>query len=248
MDVRCEKCNTEYDFDDARITEAGVTVKCTQCGFVFKVKKRASLRPTDELPPELSNVDKTREWKIRQSTGNIYTCRELTTLQKWIVERKVSREDEISLTGETWKRLGNIPELAGFFIVVEQAAKAAVYEQQIQAGAYVPSSPSLPAAPPAAPPTLPLSRPAQAEPKVADSQAAWNGLEEPSSPGRNTFVPPEEEAPDEDDLAAPRPRGAPPRTRHRRRVVGRGGAGLRGLRRLLPPRDLAGGREAPPSP
>src|SRR5689334_20425700 len=25
MDVRCERCKTEYEFDDARITEAGVT-------------------------------------------------------------------------------------------------------------------------------------------------------------------------------------------------------------------------------
>ena len=32
MDVRCERCKTDYEFDDARITEAGVTVKCTTCG------------------------------------------------------------------------------------------------------------------------------------------------------------------------------------------------------------------------
>jgi hypothetical protein len=50
--------------------------------------------------------------------------KELTTLQKWIVERKVGRNDEISLTGETWKRLGDIPELATFFEIVEQAKRA----------------------------------------------------------------------------------------------------------------------------
>ncbi|HVE87328.1 MAG TPA: tetratricopeptide repeat protein, partial [Myxococcales bacterium] len=36
----------------------------------------------------------------------------------------VSREDEISLTGESWKRLGNIAELASFFQVVDEAQKA----------------------------------------------------------------------------------------------------------------------------
>ena len=41
MDVRCERCKTEYEFDDARITEAGVTVRCTTCQHVFMVKKKA---------------------------------------------------------------------------------------------------------------------------------------------------------------------------------------------------------------
>src|SRR2546423_1081542 len=66
-----------------------------------------------------------REWKVRQANGNVFTFKELTTLQKWIVERKVSRDDEISLTGESWKRLGNIAELASFFQVVDEAQKGA---------------------------------------------------------------------------------------------------------------------------
>ena len=69
-----------------------------------------------------------REWKIRQPNGNAYVCKELTTLQKWIIEGKVGRDDEISLSGETWKRLGNIPELASFFQVVEDAAKARAFD------------------------------------------------------------------------------------------------------------------------
>src|SRR5438045_4097471 len=40
MDVRCEKCMTVYEFDDAKVGEQGVTVKCTQCGNLFKVKRR----------------------------------------------------------------------------------------------------------------------------------------------------------------------------------------------------------------
>ncbi|MGQ0503835.1 MAG: zinc-ribbon domain-containing protein [Myxococcaceae bacterium] len=132
MDVRCERCKTEYEFDDARITEAGVTVKCTTCAHVFKVKKKALVVTTPvkpgesefSTPPPAGEVVRPREWKVRQASGNIFTFKELTTLQKWIVERKVSREDEISLTGESWKRLGNIAELASFFQVVEEAARA----------------------------------------------------------------------------------------------------------------------------
>jgi predicted Zn finger-like uncharacterized protein len=146
MDVRCERCKTEYEFDDTRITEAGVTVKCTTCGHVFKVKKKAlvvtvPVNPEDAprmqvqeaasiaAPSPSGEKAPPREWKVRQSNGNVFTFKELTTLQKWIVERKVAREDEISLTGESWKRLGNIAELASFFQVVEEAQKS----QQLQA-------------------------------------------------------------------------------------------------------------------
>src|SRR4051812_33729560 len=169
MDVRCERCKTDYEFDDARITEAGVTVKCTTCGHVFKVKKKAlvvtvpvnpddgqvSISPASassmSAPPAGAGAflsgpgvpgaaPKDKEWKVRQSNGNVFTFKELTTLQKWIVERKVTREDEISLTGESWKRLGNIAELASFFQVVDEAQKGQQLQALQSAGAlgYVP--------------------------------------------------------------------------------------------------------------
>lgn len=136
MDVRCERCGTEYEFDDDRITEGGVTVKCTTCGHVFTVRKAAAavtvpvapevdlaaaVQP-DPVPP---GGERPKEWKVRQPNGNVFTFQALTTLQKWIVERKVQRDDEISLTGESWKRLGNIGELAAFFQVVDEAQRAA---------------------------------------------------------------------------------------------------------------------------
>src|SRR5262245_47649213 len=136
MDVSCPRCKTEYEFDDARVPESGVTVKCTSCNHVFRVRKKAAAaapapapmpampmsRVGDETIPHKSS-QAPREWKVRQPSGNIFSFKELTTLQKWIVERKVSRDDEISLTGEAWKRLGNIAELASFFQIVDDAKK-----------------------------------------------------------------------------------------------------------------------------
>ncbi|MBL8920009.1 MAG: zinc-ribbon domain-containing protein [Myxococcaceae bacterium] len=134
MDVRCPRCQSEYELDEARVTDDGVTVKCSECQHVFRVKKKSLVMtlPVREdqaiasapLPPTAGH----REWRVRQPNGNTYLCRELTTLQKWIIEGKVTRDDEISLTGETWKRLGDIPELASFFQVVEDAAKGRAYE------------------------------------------------------------------------------------------------------------------------
>ena len=62
-------------------------------------------------------------WRVRQANGNLVTFRELTTLQRWIVERELSRDDEISLTGEKWKRLGDIGQLSSFFRVVDEAQR-----------------------------------------------------------------------------------------------------------------------------
>ncbi len=118
MDVACPKCKSEYEFDDARVPEGGVTVKCTSCAYVFRLKKEAPLEA--HLPP----ASPTREWKLRKPSGNIVKCRDLTMLQRLIIEGKVQREDEISLTGENWKSLGSIPELASFFQIVDEAAKA----------------------------------------------------------------------------------------------------------------------------
>jgi len=111
MDVRCDKCDSEYELDDTRVTTQGVNVKCTSCGHVFRVTKAAPTRGAI-----------TGDWMIRGAGGQVFKFKELTTLQRWIVERRVTRDDEISKTGETWKRLGDILELASFFQVAEQAA------------------------------------------------------------------------------------------------------------------------------
>ena len=135
MDVRCERCRAKYLVDDDRVPESGVAVTCAQCGHVFRLMKKAlavtvplrpeeaqDLRPITELAaPAGSRAAPAREWRLKQASGNVWAFRELTMLQKWIVERKVTRDDEISSNGEQWRRLADIPELSSFFAVVEEA-------------------------------------------------------------------------------------------------------------------------------
>ena len=111
MDVRCEKCGTEYELDEARLKPTGVTVKCTNCGHMFKIRRR----PTTNVstPPVAGTAE--RVWMIRLENGESKTCRELGTLQQWIVAGLVTRDSMISRSGKTWKKLGEIPELASFF-------------------------------------------------------------------------------------------------------------------------------------
>ena len=144
MDVRCEKCRTEYELDESKLKPGGVTVKCTNCGHMFKVRRRitaigpavsgpptlrggsmpASAPRSDERPPT-SAEEGELTWLIRQTDGEIMTCRELATLQKWIVAGRVDRECEISRTGKKWKRLGEIGELASFFEIADEARQVA---------------------------------------------------------------------------------------------------------------------------
>ncbi|MEJ7602267.1 MAG: zinc-ribbon domain-containing protein [Kofleriaceae bacterium] len=146
MDVRCEKCQTEYELDEARLKPGGVTVKCTNCGHMFKIRKRtvtstgaASVerpRTTGSHQTVRNRADSVlddsrgdfegpttvdRQWLIRLENGEQKSCRELATLQQWIVACVVSRESLISRTGKTWKRLGDIAELAQYFDIADEA-------------------------------------------------------------------------------------------------------------------------------
>ncbi len=118
MKVRCERCRTEHEFDDAKISDAVVTMRCAVCSHVFKVKHR-SITPVGVAAGHGAGG------RARQANGSQISFKELTTLQKWIVERKVVRTDEISLTGGSWKRLGDIAELASFFQAVAAADRGA---------------------------------------------------------------------------------------------------------------------------
>ena len=182
MDVRCEKCQTEYELDESRLKPGGVTVKCTNCGHMFKIRKRtptnvglpavqpesqagaglsshvgdgsspalardtsrddtrresAPQRSTpvtaqraeslaDALPGPVSDggsgpLATERQWLVRLANGEQKTCRELAMLQQWIVAGVATRESLISRSGKTWKRLGDITELAQYFVIADEA-------------------------------------------------------------------------------------------------------------------------------
>jgi predicted Zn finger-like uncharacterized protein len=154
MDVRCEKCRTEYELDESKLKPGGVTVKCTHCGHMFKVRRRiTAVGPAVIGPPTLrqggpppsaprapkgssdpppprpvpGSIDEEHErtWLIRLEDGEILTCRELATLQTWIVAGRVARACEISRTGKKWKPLGDIGELASFFEIADEARQIA---------------------------------------------------------------------------------------------------------------------------
>jgi predicted Zn finger-like uncharacterized protein len=139
MDVVCDRCNTEYEFDDALVSERGTTVKCTHCGHQFRI-----FRPK-------SDGTVARPWILKRSDGKTATFDSLAVLQRWIGEGKASRADLLSRDGVDWKPLGSIAELEGFFTQAEAKTRATASSKP---GATTPLLGTTPqaSAPPAAPP------------------------------------------------------------------------------------------------
>lgn len=138
MDVTCDRCSTAYEFDDALVSERGTTVKCTNCGHQFKVR-----RPQPVGSPE--------RWLVRTIDGRELEFRALRELQAAIGQTLITRDDVLSRGGSRPRRLGSIAELEPFFA---QAAGAVVHPTNLGLGPKPVPARARPQAPPP-----PVSRP-----------------------------------------------------------------------------------------
>jgi predicted Zn finger-like uncharacterized protein len=140
VDVTCERCGTEYEFDETLVSDRGTTVKCTHCGHLFKV-----FRPGGSLDGEDEAV-----WRIRKRDGTVETVATLRELQRRIVQGGLTPEDEISASGQPWKPLGAIAELETFFAAAE-GARVSSPPRIDTTGPFAMERPPEAAAPPARP-------------------------------------------------------------------------------------------------
>lgn len=102
MDVRCNRCGTEYEFDDALISERGTTVKCTNCGLQFKI-----------YPSHHSGGPE--RWVVRTTQGRELVFTSLRELQRGIADRKVGPADMLTRGQKPPRPLSSIAELEPFF-------------------------------------------------------------------------------------------------------------------------------------
>lgn len=122
MDVTCERCGTEYEFDETLVSDKGTTVKCTNCGHLFKVFRQGGAPAAGGEPRK---EDTGRIWQLRTQDGETQQFGSLKELQRLIVEGRVSEEDKLTRRGEGWKRLGDIAELQTFFAAARAARPGA---------------------------------------------------------------------------------------------------------------------------
>lgn len=106
MDVTCPRCQTDYEFDDALVSERGTTVKCTNCGHQFRVFRPRSSSPS-AASPEI--------WRIERREGEPLELRSLVELQRAIRAGRVGRADLLRRGDGPPRRVGDIPELEPFF-------------------------------------------------------------------------------------------------------------------------------------
>lgn len=104
MYVQCERCKTEYEFDDALVSERGTTVKCTSCGHQFKVRRPASGASGDH-----------DRWVVTSTAGKTLVFTSLKELQRAIVAKTVGKKDMLARGDTPPRPLGAIAELEPFF-------------------------------------------------------------------------------------------------------------------------------------
>jgi predicted Zn finger-like uncharacterized protein len=129
MDVRCDRCQTEYELDDESVAGPGASVQCTTCGHTFVVTRAGSVNIGTAPPSAMAGVEtpgpvprisqtvgaaagapapQAPEWVLATEEGQTHRLRDLTTLQKWVVERRVGRADRVSHRGGAWRPLSDI--------------------------------------------------------------------------------------------------------------------------------------------
>jgi predicted Zn finger-like uncharacterized protein len=126
MDVRCERCQTEYEVEDASVSDLGTEVQCSDCGHLFMVKRPAGQPPSATMPA--SSEGSALAWQLVTTFGQTHDVRDLTQLHKWIIERRVTRNDKISQDGQSWQTLGSMAELVPFFDIVDSAERARIID------------------------------------------------------------------------------------------------------------------------
>lgn len=98
MDVVCQRCRAEYEFDDALISALGTTVRCTSCGFQFKV-----------YPETGASIE---QWTLTPASGEAPRVFDsLRDLQRAIARGGVETDDLLARGGEAPRRIDEIVEL-----------------------------------------------------------------------------------------------------------------------------------------
>src|SRR5256885_7505902 len=103
MEITCTRCKTEYDFDDALVSERGTTVRCTNCGEQFK-----GYRSDRAAFPE--------RWVVQRRDGRELVFTNLRDLQRAITNLQVGRHDTLTRGSSAPRPLASIAELEPFFL------------------------------------------------------------------------------------------------------------------------------------
>jgi len=176
LDVCCERCGTEYEFDDALVSERGTTVECTNCSFKFKV-----------YPPR-TGTGTPEQWVVRTATGHQLVFTSLRDLQRAISQGQLGPNDQLSRSNQPPRVLGSIAELEPLFEASARRQQregprtlAGVAPPANAPGRTMPLGANVPV--PGQPPVETAPRVLVAHPATAPHRAASPGATLPLNPG-----------------------------------------------------------------
>ena len=132
MRITCDYCLTEYEVTPPPTSsgESRFSFRCSNCGRVFSAERSSEPEAADseaqEAPsvldskPSEPNAESLGQDILIRQGDQTYSAGDQATVQKWIVERRISREGFICLDGNTWTPLHEVESLQPFLQLVEQ--------------------------------------------------------------------------------------------------------------------------------
>jgi outer membrane biosynthesis protein TonB len=127
VQIACDQCQAQYEMDPPAapfVRDQDLVFRCTACGNSILVKPGGQVPSATVAPSEPEQADsaaeETRSILLRQD-GKTYHVKDQATLQRWIVERRILREDEISMGGQEWKKVGDFEGFHVFFELIDRA-------------------------------------------------------------------------------------------------------------------------------
>ncbi len=118
MQIVCKQCQAEYEIDPPAAPFAraqDLVFRCSACGNSIPIR--------DGEPEATESEDLPATGYVLRQEGKPYHVRDAAMLQRWIVERRVWVDDEVSENGGDFRRVGDIDEFDVFFRLVSDADK-----------------------------------------------------------------------------------------------------------------------------
>ena len=203
MRVSCEKCASQYNVEDARVPMSGLRMQCTKCGHSFTVE-----RAKGEGGGQGPAATKQAQYQVRRRSGRVFGPFLEGAILKMLKEQTLAGDEDVSLDGNTWTPLKDLPAFAAHF--------GGGGSDQPELPAPKAPAPAVVAPPPPAPPAT-SARPAVAPPPPPGSKPSVVPPARPPAPPAAVKPPPAPPAfkppsPGNElvDLPAPKRGGAAP--------------------------------------
>ena len=122
MGVVCNACGTEYVFDLSTVsTERTLRFRCHACRHRFSLspeRLKALKAAMYQEPPETQDIP---SGLLLRRGEHVFLVKDLATLQRWIVQRRVYPTDLLSIGDGRWEPVNERSELRLFFELLNQA-------------------------------------------------------------------------------------------------------------------------------